>query len=85
MAGQLHRACISSSIGAQALNTPPRIHAIDPCSKPTVTAVNAGGNKYTVTITPVTTTPLKSYPAGGWAYYTIATSSGLQNQGFSCT
>ena len=56
-----------------------------PCSKPTVTAANVGGNKYNVTVMPNTATPLKSYPAGGWGFYTIAARSGLQNQGFTCT
>lgn len=55
-------------------------------SKPTVTAVNVGGNKYNVTITPVATTPLKSYPAGGWTWYSISTQAGSPpaNQGFNC-
>ena len=55
-------------------------------SAPTVTAANAGGNKYNVTITPVATTPLISYPLGGWVYYYITTAAGLPptNQGFTC-
>lgn len=48
-------------------------------------AVNAGGNKWNVTIEPVNSTPLVSYPLGAWVYYTIQASSGLQNQGFPCT
>ncbi len=56
-------------------------------SKPIVTAANKGGNSYDVTITPATATPLKSYPAGGWTYYSIATEAGSpppSNQGFIC-
>lgn len=67
--------------------TTPSIPSPCPCSKPTVTAANKGGNSYDVTITPVTTMPLKSYPAGGWTYYFIDTEAGFPpgNERFTCT
>ena len=40
---------------------------------------------FSVTITPVVTTPLISYPLNGWVYYTVTANAGLVNQAFTCT
>ncbi len=81
-AGQLgvhHRFCVLT--GPPLLPYPHPAHAASPPSLP---PTRAG---YDVTITPVTTMPLKSYPAGGWTYYFIDTEAGFPpgNERFTCT
>ena len=56
-------------------------------SKPTltVTAINNSLVDFTVTVTPVVTTPLVSYPLNGWVYYSIEAKVGSTRQAFTCT
>ncbi|PRW44907.1 fibronectin isoform X1 [Chlorella sorokiniana] len=57
---------------------------LDLYPKPTVTAILVGSNTYNVTIEPVDSVPLVSYPAGGWGNYSISAQSGINFQGFIC-
>lgn len=77
--------CIACRAGPQRARptVPPALPLL--CSEPTVTAVNTGGTTYEVTITPVTSVPLVSYPKGGWAYYAVTAAAGIASQGFTCT
>lgn len=46
------------------------------CSKPTVTDAMAVNLTYfTMTVTPVTSSPYTSYPPGGWTHYMLNTTS----------
>lgn len=52
--------------------------------KPIISVVITGEQSYNVTITPVTTTPLISYPAGGWGVIGISASNSTAQDGTYC-
>ncbi len=54
------------------------------CSKPTISVVIIAEQTYNVTITPVTTTPLISYPAGAWGVWGIFATNGTTQNGTYC-
>ena len=57
-----------------------------PRSKPTITdAVSTASNVFTMTVNPVNSVPLVSYPAGGWAFYTITATANSVTESFTCT
>lgn len=57
------------------------------CSKVTLSSlVTITATTYNITVTPVTTTPLVSYPSGGWTKYELSPEVGNIGQGTAiCT
>lgn len=53
-------------------------------SKPMVWAKSTGALTWNVSVTPNTTTPLFSYPEGGWMYYSILVQQGGSSKTFKC-
>ena len=53
-------------------------------SKPAVSAKSTGAKTWSVTVFPNNTTPLFSYPEGGWAYYSIVIQQGAQSKTVTC-
>ena len=59
---------------------------LPPRSKPTITdALSTSSNVFTMTVNPVNSVPLVSYPAGGWAFYTITATANSVTESFTCT
>ncbi|PRW45179.1 lactation elevated 1 [Chlorella sorokiniana] len=70
---------------SQSTGAPLPIISVPLFPKPTVFAKSTGGNSWNVSVIPNTTTPLFSYPEGGWVWYSILVQQGANSKTVKCS